>query len=80
MPDRPLDRSWPARLILMRQGELDDLEAALAGLHRVGIALAYDEPLGAEIRRMAAVLRDRINERESDLRELEIARREGEAA
>jgi len=70
---------WRARLCALREAERDALMAALTELANVGFALAYDETLTTDIRRTAALLRDRINERETEIRALEIAEREAAA-
>ena len=64
-------REWRERLIGLRESEVWALAEALTEVDNVVLALAYDEPLVMEARRFAALLRDRRNERESEVRALQ---------
>jgi hypothetical protein len=67
----PPARAWRARLIALREAECEALAELLVELDNVGQALSHDEPLCAELRKVAALIRARRNDRASEARALE---------
>lgn len=65
-------RQWQERAIGLRASELWALAGALANVENAAEALTYDEPFCQEARRFAAIVRDRRNEREAEIRRLQL--------